>query len=169
MRIFACPSSPQTYAATYLPPPNPLLELSLSSYAGCHHDSEAPIDKDNNGVLFLNSRISFSDITDGSSQTILIGEKVPLYNDFGWLSGTRSTLRNTGPFSMPTLTKPRVTPDEEGSLTVGGFGSFHSSGSNFAFADGSVRYVAASINMDLYRKLGNRHDGELLGPDNWDW
>ena len=32
----------------------------LTSYAGCHHSMEAPIDTDNNGLLFLNSEISYS-------------------------------------------------------------------------------------------------------------
>ena len=32
-----------------------------TSYVGCHHDREAPIDVDNNGVLFLNSSISYRD------------------------------------------------------------------------------------------------------------
>lgn len=69
-----------------------------TSYAGCHHDVEAPIDADNNGVLFLNSRLRMRDISDGTTYTIFIGEKVWEENipDLGWLSGTRSSLRNTG-------------------------------------------------------------------------
>ena len=46
----------------------------LISYAGCHHDVEAAIAADNHGVLYLNSRVRFDDITDGSAQTILLGE-----------------------------------------------------------------------------------------------
>ena len=33
----------------------------MSNYAGCHHDAEAPIDADNNGVLFLNSAVARTD------------------------------------------------------------------------------------------------------------
>ena len=69
-----------------------------SHYAGVHHDVEAPIDADNHGVLFLNSRITKRDITDGEGYTLLIGEKRidhPLA-DLGWMSGTAATLRNTG-------------------------------------------------------------------------
>jgi len=70
-----------------------------SMYAGCHHDVEAPIDANNNGAFFLNSRLTYEDISDGSSQTIFIGEtydgpKAP--QTLGWISGTRATLRNTG-------------------------------------------------------------------------
>ena len=41
------------------------------SYAGCHHDVEAPIDADNHGVLYLNSRVRLDDIPDGAAYTIL--------------------------------------------------------------------------------------------------
>ncbi len=67
------------------------------NYAGCHHDVEAPIDEDNHGVLFLNSRIRYRDIRDGRAQTIVLGELVGKGGtELGWLSGTRATLRNTG-------------------------------------------------------------------------
>lgn len=67
-----------------------------SSYAGCHHDVEAPIDLDNSGVFFLNSTVTSDDIRDGLSHTIFLGEKVSRNDDLGWMSGTRATLRNTG-------------------------------------------------------------------------
>ena len=69
--------------------------VAKSSYAGCHHDREAPIDVDNKGVLFLNSKVRLREITDGVSFTIFVGEKVIEANDLGWMSGTRATLRNT--------------------------------------------------------------------------
>lgn len=68
-----------------------------TSYAACHHHVEAPIDVDNSGVFFLNSRITPADVRDGLSHTIFLGEKRVLrIGELGWLSGTRSTLRNTG-------------------------------------------------------------------------
>ncbi|HTU27331.1 MAG TPA: DUF1559 domain-containing protein [Pirellulales bacterium] len=71
-------------------------DLPASSYAGCHNEVEAPIDDDNHGVLFLNSKISSDDIPDGAGHTIFVGEKIVSPNDLGWMSGTRATLRNTG-------------------------------------------------------------------------
>ena len=65
-------------------------------YAGCHHDVDAPIDANNRGVLYLNSRIGYDDITDGLACTILLGEMVGGGPTLGWASGTRATLRNTG-------------------------------------------------------------------------
>jgi prepilin-type N-terminal cleavage/methylation domain-containing protein len=65
-------------------------------YAACHHDKEKPIDSQDSGVFFLNSKVRYDDITDGSSHTIFVGEKLPDAWDLHWLSGTRATLRNTG-------------------------------------------------------------------------
>ena len=67
-----------------------------SSYAAVHHDVEAPIDANNNGVFFLNSRIGYQDVKDGSAWTIFLGEKLIEQGDLGWMSGTNATLRNTG-------------------------------------------------------------------------
>jgi prepilin-type N-terminal cleavage/methylation domain-containing protein len=72
----------------------------FSNYAGVHHSSEAPIDVNNNGLFFLNSRVSYDDITDGLAYTLAIGEKDIDTSDLGWGSGTRASLRNLGhPFS----------------------------------------------------------------------
>ncbi|MGD0516287.1 MAG: DUF1559 domain-containing protein [Thermoguttaceae bacterium] len=84
--IFHCP--------TYGRLENPA--APLSNYAGCHNGAEAPIDANNNGVLFLNSRIRNKDITDGAANTIFAGEKTGSQWDLGWMSGTRATLRNCG-------------------------------------------------------------------------
>jgi prepilin-type processing-associated H-X9-DG protein len=149
--------------------------IAHSSYAGCHHDVEAPIDADNHGLLFLNSKIRFNEIDDGSSKTILLGEKfVDPAGGLGWVSGTRETLRNT---SMIEQWRPRfqaapVSPEdgpkkEPESLFVGGFGSYHPGGVNIGFADGSARFVSETLDKDVLRRLGNRADGEITKPLNW--
>ena len=51
---------------------------------------------------------------------------------------------------------------------VGGFGSQHSSdGANFAFGDGSVRFVKAVIDQNVYRRLGHRADGETIDDETY--
>jgi prepilin-type N-terminal cleavage/methylation domain-containing protein/prepilin-type processing-associated H-X9-DG protein len=67
-----------------------------TNYAAVHHDVEAPIDTANHGVFFLNSHVSYDDVSDGSSHTFFVGEKFVLMGDLGWMSGTRAVLRNTG-------------------------------------------------------------------------
>ena len=97
-----------------------------SNYMACHSSTERPIDADNDGVFFLNSKLRSRDISDGTSNTIFFGEanifddsriekgssryngqhqkfilpenvEGPFKNgSLGWMSGTPGTLRNTG-------------------------------------------------------------------------
>jgi prepilin-type processing-associated H-X9-DG protein len=158
-----CPSDPES-------PKNENETAARSTYAGCHHDSEAPIDADNNGLLYLNSKVRYSDILDGSSRTILIGEALTSRNSLGWASGTRATLRNSSVIEIWNRYNPSTrrsegrTMDEsnEDPLFVGGFGSNHSGGVNFSLADGSARFVSERIDGDVLRRLGNRADGEII-------
>ena len=151
IELFLCPSNWRT---------------GESNYAACHHDVEAQIAEDNHGVFFLNSSVRAEEIDDGLSNTIFLGEKV---EDDGltWASGTRATLRNTGlPLNWVNGNKavPSGTaPFNMNSLQfVGGFSSTHPGGANFAFGDGSVRYLSDSISIDVYRQLGHRADDAPL-------
>jgi hypothetical protein len=155
-------------------------QQTASSYAGCQHDVEAPIDADNNGLLFLNSQIHLRDIRDGASHTIFLGEKRVDPDDLGWMSGTRATLRNVGsPLNEPALVWPTVgAADGQSSpggpaapigestrpiTYVGGFGSEHPGAiALFGFADGSLHTLTDEISARLLRQLANRADGELL-------
>jgi len=166
IRLLECPSHPSGGGGT--------------SYVGCHHDSEAPIDVDNNGVLFLNSSVSYRDVTDGRSHTIFLGEAAEL-GVLGWASGTASTLRNVGggingnrprlnlPVSVPRWMQdvangeePAEEPGEDDLLEVGGFSSWHSGGAHVALGDGSVRFITDQIDQETLRRLANRADGELV-------
>ncbi|MFV0444338.1 MAG: DUF1559 domain-containing protein [Planctomycetaceae bacterium] len=151
-----CPSSPQS-------PLNG--DVAETSYAGCQHDEEAPIAADNRGLLFLNSRVPFEDIADGTSHTLLVGEKF-IEDNFGWVSGTRSTLRNTGDainarskFYRFGSRSPSAPPTPE---LVTGFGSHHPGGAQFTMADGKVTFLSENIDIDMYHHLANRADGELV-------
>jgi prepilin-type N-terminal cleavage/methylation domain-containing protein/prepilin-type processing-associated H-X9-DG protein len=169
--------------------------LAMGSYAGCHNDVETPIAANNNGVLFLNSSVRFEDITDGSSQTIFLSEKLNDGLDQGWASGTRASLRNMGSRSLgPAALGPggrilfEVVEDDEaaakarnpqGAVTraaaaeqdalsfVGSFGSRHPGGHNVAMGDGSVRLLKTSMGSVVARRLANRADGELLSADQY--
>jgi prepilin-type processing-associated H-X9-DG protein len=186
-----------------------------------HHDTEAPIDVNNNGVFFLNSRIGYDDVTDGSAYTLFMGEKIIEPGDLGWMSGTKATLRNTGAainttdisngtfnwgheaigapeaggmYSMvpmdsgamgapestempggiggPETSDPNAPSGEQGAeptptaqgpiLPIGGFGSPHPGGAQFAFGDGRVSFLGETVDLKVYQQLGHRADGKLL-------
>lgn len=170
--VFLCPSSP----AHSVPATGQAGgEFSVSSYAGCHHDTEAAIDSNNTGALTLNSAVSYRDLRDGSSNTLFIGEKHLFANDGGYLVGDRSTLRNTGT-AINAILQPAVdgsgnqinargpvfTPPNESAEYVGGFGSYHAGGALFLFGDGSVRFLSENIDTVTYSRLASIADGELL-------
>ena len=140
-------------------------DIQISDYAGCHHHVESPIDANNTGLLFLNSRIRFGEIEDGSSNTFLVGEKKQDKQELGWVSGTRSTLRNTGALPQGFTGYANALPQSVpigGPLDVGSFGSAHTGGTQFVFGDGSVRFISGGIELKAYQQLGHRSDGELL-------
>ena len=201
LNVLNCPSDgrfgwsrPVSAAGNVAPGP----VVASSSYAGIHHDAEAPIDVTNHGVFFLNGSVSYDQIGDGSSQTLFIGERLIGPGDLGWASGTKATLRNTGelinlpkPLSLPVTplpnspatagdaapapapnvaaTKKAGTPPEERKVAdpVGGFSSHHPGGANFAFGDGSVRFVKNSISPRVFQLLANRNDGEMISADSY--
>jgi prepilin-type N-terminal cleavage/methylation domain-containing protein/prepilin-type processing-associated H-X9-DG protein len=177
VRGFLCPSDPG--------PNRGAGSASMTSYVGSHNDIEAPIAANNKGVLFLNSAIRYEDVSDGTSQTIVLSEKLNDGLGLGWASGTRASLRNTGsginrssgPGAVSIVTSGSSgdegdSPDENalhdagGKPTfVGGYSSRHPGGANFTFGDGSVRFLKTSITAGVFRLLSNRADGEIIDAD----
>ena len=47
-------------------------------------------------------------------------------------------------------------------LAVGGFSSAHTGGVNFAFGDGSVRFISDDASAGLMGRLANRADGQIV-------
>jgi prepilin-type N-terminal cleavage/methylation domain-containing protein/prepilin-type processing-associated H-X9-DG protein len=176
VRSFLCPSDPGANRGP--------TGVALANYAGSHNDIEAPINTNNNGVLFLNSTIRFEDITDGTSQTIYVGEKLNDGLGEGWASGTRATLRNMGlpvnATKRTASTKSGLDSDDgesDGATSgaastsfdtlsfVGSYGSRHPGGANFVFGDGSVRFLKNSAGPNVFHWLANRADGEIISSD----
>jgi prepilin-type N-terminal cleavage/methylation domain-containing protein/prepilin-type processing-associated H-X9-DG protein len=159
--VLICPDSPN----------------SACSYAGCHHDTPAPIDVDDNGVLYLNSSIRFRDVTDGKSTTLLAGETLQSAAAGAWYQGTAATLCHTGdgvvglgalgsvaPLQDSELESTEGDPPDTAAIpTSQRFGSLHGAGANLALVDGSVRFVSENVEASILRHLGNRHDGAVIG------
>jgi prepilin-type N-terminal cleavage/methylation domain-containing protein len=117
-------------------------------------------------ILSYTSYTKLADITDGTSQTFLIGEKhVPLgqfgsyaVGDNPYYSGLyyRSAQRCAGP-RYPLVANPADTSNAR--LR---FGSYHTGVCQFVFVDGSVHAIATSIDVLNLQRLAVRNDGEVI-------
>ncbi len=135
---------------------------------------------DLDGILFGASKIGFRDITDGSTNTLMIGESytdctfvkdnqgMDYFAFFSpqmglWRPGVRTgTEHSEGLGSAIVPINSRLNPTVHGVLMEMSFGSYHTGGAMFSVADGSVRFLAQSIDLATYRALATRAGGEVV-------
>ncbi len=116
------------------------------------------------GALFrrnLSRPVRLASITDGLSNTLLIGEDVPSRNQ--WVSWPYAN-NAYGTCAIPPNVR-RPNGGEYGSwdwANTWSFRSRHLNGLNFAFADGTVRFVDNAIALDIYRALATIQGGEAI-------
>jgi prepilin-type processing-associated H-X9-DG protein len=145
--------------------------VALTNYLGVSGQNYRSLD----GILFCNSRVRITDVADGTSATLMVGER-PASADvrFGWWYGglgqketgsldshlgTRELNHATG---LSSCSAPFAfqDPDVSKGCDVFQFWSLHPGGANFAFADGSVRFLPYSSNSIL-PALSTRASGEV--------
>lgn len=171
IRILALPSylCPSDFGSEVIAPE--LGSVISLSYAGVYSGQTGPIASDSDGLLYLNSSVVHRSIRDGASNTALIGEKIhPRYSsDFGWMSGTSSTLRTMGiPINkswdaIAYFDREMEEPQSPGPSAPAGFSSMHTGGGQFLMGDGATRFISQNIDAKVYGYLGNREDLQLLG------
>ncbi|HVA46837.1 MAG TPA: DUF1559 domain-containing protein [Pirellulales bacterium] len=199
----------QTWIAPYicpsdLPPPpqspyavpdangNVVGPAAPSSYAACVGSDESDVfAPTGNGIFYRNSGMRFAEIVDGTTFTILVGEKAWAKQSTIWAGAmnrgvlVRGKLNNCQP-EVPGMYYPAAALvlshahlnnaeiDGDGSAGMDDFSSMHPAGSNFVFADGSVHFIQ-SISMDgpngytgedlIFQRLGTRTDGLTVPGD----
>lgn len=124
--------------------------------------------------------INVSAITDGSSNTVFIGEQdYALKNDFfsstspkaGQFRGGQGVWAHGYPRGLNfstwgKLNNHMITSDNTSEDSgIYSFRSQHSGGVNFAFSDGSIRFVKDSVSKPIYRSLSTRAGGEVISAD----
>jgi prepilin-type processing-associated H-X9-DG protein len=118
------------------------------------------------GIFFrTNYRCGYklTSITDGTSNTFMIGEDVPSMNehcDWPFFNHANGTC-GIGPNAVQVDGAPYASSDWP---NVYSFHSKHPTGLNFAYADGSVHFVSNSIDLGLYRALATMASGEEVTP-----
>jgi prepilin-type N-terminal cleavage/methylation domain-containing protein/prepilin-type processing-associated H-X9-DG protein len=165
--LFFCPSrrEPQTitYKDNYLPP----LNGGPVNHALCDY---AASNKEGTGIVKQFKPTRIADISDGTSQTLLVAEK---RMNLAFL-GSKQTDDNQGytaGWNLDTVRHTNRPPAQDYSAPVGDglgmFGSSHPGRFNALFADGSVRPISYSIDRTTFSLLGNKSDGQVINSDDF--
>jgi prepilin-type N-terminal cleavage/methylation domain-containing protein/prepilin-type processing-associated H-X9-DG protein len=188
VRTWACPADQRTLQPTFEDYGSGPTAIAFTAYVGVTganditfvSNASAPYSAtpDCDGVLFWRSKVRFTDIKDGSSNTLMVGERPPsadLY--YGWWfagsgwdgSGTGDVV--LGARSLAYANSLGCTPNSSyvglrsGWITnncdQAHFWSMHSGGANFLFGDGSVRFLTYSADAVL-PQLATRNGGEII-------
>ena len=153
-----------------------ICQLAPSNYVGvCGVSEPGP---DGEGIFFRDSQVALRDVTDGTSQTIFVGERSRALNDATWAGSV------TGAVLFPAANSnvgrrvtelgaglvlghvgERVGPGDPNS-EVNQFYSLHATkGANFLFGDGHVSYLRSTIDYKTYLALSSRAGGEVISTD----
>jgi len=195
IKLLLCPSDPLPEPVSELTkalaPPWAWGFYGLSSYGGNAGKRSCPAGAPpafprltRDGIFFIGSCIRLEDLTDGTSTTLLFGERFhhdpefdlrrpvvwpgtfPLatWGKWGLVSGTPGVMGNVTLHTAAPINY-RVPPGGDISTLEDrgcAFGSGHAGGANFAFADGSVRFLKDSTPLPTLQALSTRRGGEVV-------
>lgn len=119
----------------------------------------------NTGIFFHNSKIRLADVTDGSSNTLMVGErKTWVDSDHGdelfygtWAGIIPNSEHPYARFLGHAEHAPNHAEHAED------FGSNHKGGAQFVLGDGSVHFISENLDEDLFKALSTRGSGEVVG------
>lgn len=187
--IFRCPSDTHQGVFSVTDGTN-TYQLSSANYVGIFGYgslTSAPGNPDDKGILFRNSNIKIRDITDGASNTIVVGERshqhrfvgatTVIQADSTWYAAIPDATRPAG-MAMASMTEGPASlilghVGQGGMMTmqhppnttnhIANFSSKHEGGAHFLLGDGAVRFLSENMNYDTFRYLGTISDGNVIG------
>ena len=108
-------------------------------------------------------RIRLREVTDGTSKTIMLGETAATNRLKGDDRNAFVAWGNVPMTTMLPINLTHPTGCDSGNWGTGlGFKSKHDSGANFAFGDGTVKYVQDNLYMNVFQLMGHRSDGGVF-------
>jgi prepilin-type N-terminal cleavage/methylation domain-containing protein/prepilin-type processing-associated H-X9-DG protein len=158
----------------------------LSSYGGNAGQRSFGGQLSRDGIFYQDSNVRLVDVTDGASNTLLLGERYhrdPEYDRYTSTSnpafypfakmGMWASLHATSGGSLPHQLLSAPVPINYQMPPFGGgpemnnrlcaYGSGHPGGANFALADGSVRFLSDKTDLATLQALSTRAGGEVVG------
>lgn len=181
LKLYTCPADPRAGLFTVLDANGgPLADAASNSYAACFgalvEIAEEP-DR-GNGLFFRNSRVRLTDITDGTSNTIAVGERYAGFTMTPWagaVTGGTSRITPGAPtFSTAVEEAPTLPLAHTGSHTLNDpyadpddFFTPHTGVAVFLFADGSVRPLMRGVALPVLQALSTRNGGEVIDPNSF--
>jgi prepilin-type N-terminal cleavage/methylation domain-containing protein/prepilin-type processing-associated H-X9-DG protein len=180
LAILLCPSDPGVPMSftIYNSAGQPIADAAPSSYAASWGIGElTSVPGLGEGVFYRNSHIRIADITDGTSNTTMIGDRAWSQAQAPWAGAVQAGVVRAGPQNpWPDATAPasifclvhnnwiNIRSDPDGGLDD--FSSAHPGGLNLLFADGSVRFLLDVTDPgprhDNFKALGTRAGGEIV-------
>ncbi|WP_417382345.1 DUF1559 domain-containing protein [Gimesia sp.] len=170
MPAYRCPSDPadNTFELEEEGSPGTVLaRLATANYIGVFGSEElddcetvAPgTNCQSSGLFYQNSNTRFRDITDGTSQTLFVGER-RTDATAGWYS----TWVGAVPEGEETFSRVLGATDHvpnDPAAHFDDFSSHHTGGAQFLFGDGRVRFISENIDKNVYQSLSSIRGGEL--------
>jgi len=119
---------------------------------------------DSSGNLVEITPVSINDIRDGTTNTLLLGEKQINIANLGKMQANDNEGYTCGwnhDIMRYSSREPRADfIDASGAVSDDRFGSSHPGGLNVSLCDGSVRFLSYSIELQTFQRMGCRRDGE---------
>lgn len=146
-----------------------ICELALSNYPGVFGTGEidscegqpAPFQCKGDGVFFHNSSVRFESVTDGLSNTIIVGERKTKAAD-DWHTTWTGIVVGGEEAAVRILGSTDHTPNNPANH-FDDFSSHHTGGAHFLLGDGSVRFIGETHDLTLFQHLATRSAGDLIG------
>lgn len=179
---FRCPSDPSTNTWSIMDEAGTntvLATLPTANYVG-NFGTEGPEDLcasgpfpaaqcQGEGVFFHNSAVRLRDITDGSSNTVLLGEhrtdtraSTVAAHGFEWHSTWVGYVAGGEEAAARFLGVADHTPNHP-SLHMEDYSSWHTGGVHLLFGDGRVRFVNENVDHVVFKGVITRQGGETIG------